>query len=611
MHRVTLWTWALLALPALPAGGQTLAPMRITDLTGRIHQLFDASNRATVIVFMGLECPISNRYIPALNDLAKREGVAFFGVISDPILKRQQVIRWRDEYNVGYPIVFDASCSLARQLKPAVTPEAFVLDREGQVVYRGRIDDGFSELGGASPIIKSHDLADAITAVLENKPITTPKTTAIGCLFEAAESKAAPAGVTYARDIAPILNANCVSCHRAGEIAPFPLDTYTDAAKRARQIAAVTESRYMPPWKPKAGFGQFVGEHRLSDGQIELLSGWADSGAPQGDPTELPPAPKFPSGWTNGEPDLVVTMPEAFTVPAGGRDLYRAFVVPLDLLQDVYVAGIEFRPGAKSVVHHCLLFLDTTGAARRLDEAEDGPGYTSFGGPGFAPTGGLGGWAPGVMPALLPEGVGRLVRGGSDLVFQMHYHPDGRPRSDRSSVAIYLQKKPVRRVVSGLALGTRDIDIPAGEPNYTRTAQLTLPVDVTLTAITPHMHLVGREMKVHATAPDGRQIPLIWIDDWDFKWQGQYRFAAPITLPKGTIIELAARYDNSAGNPNNPNDPPRRVRRGEQTTDEMCLCFLEFQADSQRQAQLVRRAVMGEMIGGALRRGFGRGDTNP
>jgi hypothetical protein len=583
--------------------------VRVVDIDGQPRTLCRHDARATAVIFLSTHCPISNRYVPTLNQLSRMragDGVDVIGVISDPTVSMIDARKHRDEYRIEFPVLLDSSGLLARQFKPAVTPHAFVLDRDGKVAYQGRIDDGFAAVGKQNQIVRSHDLADALRAVLEGKAITQPRTQPVGCIFEAWDPRDLPAKVTYARDIAPILNANCVSCHRANEIAPFPLDSYPDAAKRAKQIAAVTESRYMPPWKPLAGYGRFVGEHRLSDDQIELINAWAQAGAPMGDEKDLPPAPNFASGWTMGQPDLVVKMPEPFTVPATGRDVYRAFVAPLNLPEDVYVAGMEFRPGANSVVHHCLLFLDNTGAARQLDARDPQSGYRSFGGPGFTPTGGLGGWAPGAFPTMLPDGVGRFVPAGSDIIFQMHYHPDGRERIDQSSVALYLQKKPISKVISTIPLASRDIDIPAGDANYIRTARLELPVELTVSGVTPHMHLIGREMKVWATPPDGKQVPLIWIDDWDFKWQGQYRLAEPITLPKGSTLEMTARYDNSAANFNNPNNPPARVRRGEQTTDEMCICFIEFQADSIQHARDLRRQIVREAVGDAIRRRISR-----
>ena len=428
-------------------------------------------------------------------------------------------------------------------------------------------------------------------------------TDTVGCYFEAWKENVVPEKVTYTRDVAPILNTNCVSCHRPGEVAPFSLMTFTDAAKHAKQLAKVTDRQLMPPWKAEPGFGHFKDERRLTDSEIALLDAWAKAGAPEGDAADLPPSPKFKEGWALGEPDMVVTMAKPFTIAASGRDVYRGFVIPLNLPEDKYVIGFEFKPGATSVLHHALFFLDDNGAARKLEAAsKDGlPGYKSGGGPGFRPSGGMGGWAPGATPFFLPEGVGRPVHKGADLIFQVHYHPDGKEHTDVSKVAIYFAKKPIVKQAISWPLMNNQIDIPANDSHYVRSATVTAPVDVTLFGVTPHMHLVGKEMKVIATKPDGEVVPLIWVKDWDFRWQDQYQYVNPIKLPKGTVVSMEAVYDNSTNNMDNPNSPPARVRRGEQTTDEMCICFLQMTIDAQNGVSAQRPGARG----GFMQRFFG------
>jgi hypothetical protein len=413
---------------------------------------------------------------------------------------------------------------------------------------------------------------------------------------------------TFNRDVAPILWKNCAGCHRPGEIGPFPLLTYRDAAKRASFLAEVAESRRMPPWKPEPNFGSFHDEQRLTDEEIRRIGAWSEAGAPEGDPKDLKPAPNFSEGWQLGTPDLVLKVPEPFSIPASGRDVYRCFVIPIPIDTDKTVAAVEFRPGNRRVVHHALLFLDNLGAARARDADDPGPGYGSFGGPGILPTGGLGGWAPGAMPRLLPDGVGKFLRKGSDLVLQIHYHPDGKPETDQSVVGVYFTRTPARKIVAGVAVRRRDLDIPAGEARYHAAAQSDpLPADVHVIGITPHMHYIGKEMKVVAQVPDGQTIPLIWIKDWDFNWQGQYQFKSPVDLPKGTVIKLDAYYDNSADNPANPSKPPRRVYWGEQTTDEMCLLGVQVVTDNLPDLRKVA-AMRGNRLGAMLTGGVLAGD---
>jgi mono/diheme cytochrome c family protein len=400
---------------------------------------------------------------------------------------------------------------------------------------------------------------------------------------------AAPAAeVTFTKDVAPILWKNCARCHRPGDIGPFSLLNYQDAAKRAEFIAEIVTSRRMPPWKPEPGYGDFVDDLRLSDAEIQVLSAWAKAGAPEGKPQDLPPAPEFPTGWQLGEPDMVVRMPQEFEVPSAGRDVFRCFVIPLDCDADRTVAAVDFHPGNRRVVHHALFYLDNSGQARKLDEKDSGPGYPSFGGIGFIPSGSIGGWAPGAIPRRWPEGLGNLLRKGSDLVLQVHYHPSGKPETDQSELGIYFTPKFATHIVAALIMGRTDIDIPAGATAHEIKSSVTLPHDLQAVGVSPHMHWLGREMKVDAFLPDGSTQPLLWIKDWDFNWQGRYVYREEISLPKGTRIELAARYDNSSGNPSNPHTPPKDVHFGEQTTDEMCFCWVHFTA--------ANRAAYGETM---------------
>jgi mono/diheme cytochrome c family protein len=400
-----------------------------------------------------------------------------------------------------------------------------------------------------------------------------------GVAAEAAPSQdpAAPPAVTYSKHVAPILWKHCAGCHRQGEIGPFPLLAYADAQKRADFLAEITASRRMPPWKAEPGIGHFRDERRLSEAEIALVGKWAAAGAPEGDSKDLPRPPQFTDGWQLGEPDMIVKMATPFSVPASGRDLYRCFVIPIPLEQDAMVSAVEFRPGNRRVVHHAILFLDATGQARALDGKDGQPGFASFGGPGVVPTGGLGAWAPGVMPRRLPDGIVKYVKRRSDLVLQIHYHPTGKPEEDQSVVGLYFSKKPVTRIVSGIAIVQPELKIPPGRRYHSvRAESQPLPVDVHVLGVSPHMHNLGREIKVVAVDPTGKKsAPLIWIKDWDFNWQGTYQFVRPIRLPKGSKIKVQAHYDNSAYNSKNPNHPPKEVKWGEQTSDEMCLVSVQ------------------------------------
>ena len=407
--------------------------------------------------------------------------------------------------------------------------------------------------------------------------------TLIGAL--ALPAAAGPGLVTYSHDIAPVLAANCQSCHRDGEIAPFPLTSYDDAYRMRHKLVRSVERRKMPPWPPVPGHGDFVGERRLADADIALLKKWLEAGAPEGDRRDLPPPRAFPALWSAGDPDVVLASAEAFEVPSGDRDLYRCFVVPTTFTEDRFVSVAEFLPGDRRIVHHVLTYVDTGGHAEALDRAEPGPGYTCFGGPGFVPRGGLGGWAPGARPTAMPDGVGMLLPAGARLVIQVHYHNrTGGIVRDQTRVGLRFARATVDKRVRVIPVLDRGFLIPAGAERHVVKASYVLPPTWHMHAIgvSPHMHLLGREMRVTATYPDGTTRPLIYIDDWDFHWQGSYTFREPVPLPGGTRIDVEAVFDNSPRNRRNPSSPPRDVTWGEGTTDEMCIAFVRTTVDAER-----------------------------
>jgi hypothetical protein len=285
-------------------------------------------------------------------------------------------------------------------------------------------------------------------------------------------------------------------------------------------------------------------------------------------------------------------MAEPFTVPADGPDLLQNFVIPIDIAEDKLVAAVEFHPGNKRVAHHSVLFLDASGAARKLDKATPEPGYANFGGPGFLPSGALGGWSVGNTPRPLPNGMGRYLKKGSDLVVQMHYHPTGKVETDQSEIGLYFVKKPVAEslkepatLVGSIWMANYEMEIAAGEIDYRRSTSYTLPKEVIMVGVVPHMHLLGKAMKVTATLPDKTVKTLIDIRNWNYNWQDEYYYERPFKLPAGTRLDVEAVFDNSDGNPSNPSSPPKRVTWGDGTTDEMLFCF--FLLSSEKTEDLI------------------------
>ena len=561
--------------------------MKGIDLDGRLHDLGIGSSKkkAIVLVFLSTECPISNGYLPRLNALAdqfKNRGAQLFGVISDSSVTRAEAIAHRKKYGIHFPVLFDASGELLQKLRPTHVPQAFVLSVDAKVVYSGLIDDEYAAIGRKRAIFRNHYLSDAVQAVTRGRLPKTRTTQAIGCLIEGVDEKTVSSRITYCRDIAPIIQAHCATCHRPGEAAPFPLLSFKDVAKRSRQIVAVTSSRLMPPWKPEPGFGHFRDERRLSKRELKLIADWSQGGKSYGNSADLPPTPIFSSGWQLGKPDLILRMPREFQIPAKGPDILQHFVIPTGLTENRLVAAVEFRPGNPRVAHHCAMFLDTNGAARKLDAASNKLGYNGFGGPGFIPNGTLGNWLPGSVPQRLPVNSGRLLPRGADLVLQMHYQRTGKAETDRSTIGIFFAPRSARRIISEFQVMETNLRIPAGVKRFHHRATYILPVDIMLFDAAPHMHLLGREMKVTAISPGGKTKPLIWIRDWDFNWQGQYTFSKPIRLRRGTKIIVDSWLDNSTSNKLNPNSPLKDVLWGEQTTDEMPLCQFRYTTRNMR-----------------------------
>jgi hypothetical protein len=390
---------------------------------------------------------------------------------------------------------------------------------------------------------------------------------------------------TFTRDIAPIVFKSCAGCHRPGNIGPFALLTYADVKRRVQQIADVTRTGYMPPWHADS-HGEFANERKLTQGEIDAFRSWSDGGAVEGDPKELPALPAFPEGWQLGEPDLLLQPARPHTVAAEGPDEYHYYVLHTSFSSDRWISGIEFRPGNTRVTHHIIGFVDTAGTARRRDAEAGGNGYDEAGdGFGFIPTSMLGGWAPGNMPEQLPDGVGLLLPKGADIVLQVHYHKDGKPEVDRPGLGLHFAQEPIDKRLRVIPLFA-PIDIPAGAADYaTRAFPIPAFNDMTVIEVMPHMHLLGKEMTIRARLPDGTVEQLIRVPRWDFNWQTTYRYRNFVKLPAGTLLGMNARYDNSAPNPRNPNSPPRDVRFGEATTDEMCLGFIWFTYDKEHLTQ--------------------------
>jgi len=416
------------------------------------------------------------------------------------------------------------------------------------------------------------------------------RTMILGSLLFALAAQPRP---TFTKDIAPIIWTRCATCHRPGAIGPFPLLTFDDVKRRATLIADATRRGIMPPWKPAAGKGDFLDERRLTAAELGRLQQWIADGAEEGDPADLPPLPQWVAGWRLGTPDLVVRMDEPYIVRADGPDVFRTFVIAIPVASTRFVRAIEFEPGNARVVHHANLGIERTQASRQLDRRDPEPGYAgSMVVEARYPEGQLLGWTPGQAPHPAPDGMPWRLDPGSDLVVQLHLQPTGKLERVQAAIGFFFTDTPPIQTPVGLRIGSETIDIPAGAPAHAISDRYVLPVDVDVFAVQPHANNLGRRMEAHATLPDGRSMPLIEIDDWDFRWQDVYRYAHALALTKGTTISMTYTYDNSSANVRNPHHPPARVVWGEKTSDEMGDLWLQLAARSAGDRQILADDVL-------------------
>lgn len=394
--------------------------------------------------------------------------------------------------------------------------------------------------------------------------------------------------VTYGASIASIVQRRCVPCHQPGQAGPFPLLTYQDVRKRAADIARVTAERTMPPWLPGGKGVKLIGERRLSNEELGLIQQWIADGTPEGPAITAAPLTGT-NEWHLGRPDLVVAMPKAFLVPAEGSDLYRNFVVPMPVTNRRHVKGIEFKPGNARVVHHAFLKVDSTDESRSADAADAEVGFEGMDPNATTPGGHFLGWQPGQLPEFVPEGLAWVLEPGNDLVLEMHLNPSGKTEEVQASVGFYFSDRAPTNTCFKVYLTSYVFEIPAGAQNHAVEDSYTLPVAVQALAILPHAHYLGKEMSAWATLPNGRRLDLLYIPQWDFNWQGSYRFAKAVDLPKGTRLQMRFTYDNSTNNLKNPHRPPRTVAYGSQSVDEMAELWLQVLPRSPAELGVLKR----------------------
>ncbi len=406
--------------------------------------------------------------------------------------------------------------------------------------------------------------------------------------------------ITFNRDLAPIVFRTCAPCHHPGEAAPFSLLTYGDVKSHARQIADLTQKRIMPPWLPEPGEFQLQDDLHLTSDEIALFRKWVDDGLPEGASADLPPSPKFNSGWQLGEPDLILRADSSYEIPASGSDVYWNFIFRVPLEQTRWIKAIEIRPGERRLVHHANLIVDRSQSSRR-QEKSPGSGFPGMElqieSESFDPDGHFFFWKPGTILAPEPQDMALRLDPGNDLVLNTHLQPSGKPEKIQPSIGIYFTQEPASKFPLLLQLeNDRKLDIPAGDKNFLVTDEFKLPEAVSLLAIYPHAHYLGRDLLAQAKLPGGETKTLLHISRWDLNWQAVFTYKQPVSLPAGTIVSMRYRYDNSEDNLANPNSPPQRVRAGNRASDEMAHLWLQvlpqsIPADSQDPSRVLQEAI--------------------
>jgi len=566
---VVLLSPLLLLLRAGDPPGKTVADFTLKDAQGREVSLGSFKDKkAVVVVFIGTQCPINNLYQPRLAELFKEfapQGVAFLAINSNWQDSAKAIAEHAKKYGIPFPVLRDEDNRVANLFNAGRTPEAFVLDGKRIIRYQGRIDDRYG-LNYQRPQAQQHDLAAALNEVLAGKKVTTAKTTVAGCVIARKTTPKKEGPVTYAKDISRILQKNCQDCHRPGQIGPMSLLTYRDASAWSETIKEVVNDKRMPPWYADPRYGHFSNDRSLPAKEREALLAWIDQGMPKGDDKDLPPPREFPEVWKIGKPDAVIRMPEEFDVPAEMPKLgvpYKHFMVQTDFDDDRWVERAEAKPGAAAVVHHIIAFVLP-------------PGERFFPGSPRTPT--LCGTAPGEMPLILPPGMAKKIPKGSKIVFQMHYTPNGKAQKDRSEIGLIFAKKPPQKEVVTIPIYNLFFSIPPGDDNFKLEQAYTFKKDGAIVGFMPHMHLRGKDFLYRAKYPDGKSEILLSVPRFNFNWQSVYRPAKDIPMPKGTVLECVAHFDNSPKNPNNP-DPTATVRWGDQTWEEMMVGWVDIAYD--------------------------------
>ncbi len=550
------------------AGGPGVDDFTLQDHRGKSHSLSELKDKPIVVLaFLGVECPLAKQYGAILGKLAKEyadKNVAFLGIDPNSQDSLTQLAAFVRQHEIDFPLLKDIGNQVADKLGVKRTPEVVVLDKDRSIRYSGRVDDQYG-IGFVKDKPQREDLRIALDELLAGKAISNAKTESSGCLIGRVREPKADAEVTYANQISRLFNDRCVECHRAGEIGPFSLTNYKRAAGWADMILEVVNDGRMPPWHADPKHGKFRNDRRLSDDEKKLIKDWVAAGAPEGDPKLLPAPKTYTEGWQlETAPDAVIAMrAKPYDVPAEGVVRYQYFVMDSGFKEDKWIKAHEVIPGNRAVVHHVLVF-----AKSPKDRDVPGEGGLS----GF-----LASYVPGLRSEPYPPGMAKRIPAGSQIVFQIHYTPNGSKQQDITKLGlVFMDASDVKYEVRTTSAVQRRINIPPGDDNWRAEAMsFASPAGSLLLGYSPHMHLRGKSFSYEAVFPDDKKEMLLDVPHYDFNWQTFYRLTEPRLLPTGTKVHAVAHFDNSENNLSNPN-PKKTVRWGDQTWDEMMIGYFDL-----------------------------------
>jgi peroxiredoxin len=538
---------------------------KIVELTEKPQQ------KLTVVCFLGAECPLARLYGPKLNEMSaayESKGVQFIGVNSNQQDSLEDVKKYVKRYEIRFPMAKDYNNKVADQYAAVRTPEVFVLDEQLDVKYRGRIDNQY--LPGISRAeTTSHDLKQALDAVLAGQPVEVASTKPSGCFIGRVKETEVTTSLTFCKEVAAVLNRHCVECHRKGEIAPFGLTDYDEVRGWADTMLETIEDGRMPPWHASPKYGHYANARFMSDDEKKILRDWVAGGMPFGDVKDMPKPPSFRKGWHLPKiPEAVYEMrKKPFVVPKEGVVEYQYFVVDPGFKEDKWITGAQVLPGNRSVVHHAIVFIRP-------------PDGSNFQGIGW-----LTAYVPGQRINMLPPGRGRKVPAGSKLVFQMHYTPTGSVQEDVSKVGLIFGKdEEITHEVFTLIGIDQEFEIPPNTKDFPVSAKVRrIPPQAELLAIAPHMHLRGKSFRLFMKQKEKSEI-LLDVPNYDFNWQHIYELSQPMKLDAIDSLEFTVKFDNSEENPFNP-DPNEYVTWGDQTWEEMAIAFFEVAEPRKKKAK--------------------------